>query len=251
MKRAWLAVAAVLMAGSAVADARVHPSISDAKLILPTDRYDHGVLGDAVEWGGIAFTVDRCGECKAMSDAQRFTTKQIVLPETRVFEDVEVRLVDLDGDGLREMLVVETDLALGASLAVYDAEGKRRAATFFIGQPHRWLAPAGIGDFDGDGGVEIAYIDRPHLARELVFVRLEGDRLVEIARAKGFTNHRIGDTTISGGTRRCGGRDSLIVATSDWSGIADVTLTGRQITVRGTAKPVTPANLQRAMACAD
>ena len=79
------------------------------------------------------------------------------------------------------------DLARGAALAIYDAQGLR-AATPFIGQPHRWLAPAAIGDLDGDGRVEIAYVDRPHLRRELVFVRLEGDRVVEIARQAGLTN---------------------------------------------------------------
>ena len=106
----------------------------------------------------------------------------------------------------------ETDLALGASLAVYGPSRQARTPTPFIGQPNRWLAPAGIADFDGDGRVEIAYVDRPHLLGELVFVRLEGDRLVETARLPGLTNHRIGDDFISGGVRDCGQGPELILA---------------------------------------
>jgi hypothetical protein len=41
------------------------------------------------------------------------------------------------------------------------------AATPHIGSANRWLAPIGAADLDGDGRVEIAYVDRPHLARTL------------------------------------------------------------------------------------
>ena len=186
--------------------------ITAAQLTQPTDRYDHAVLGDALEWGGLDL---------ALSDGRRLT---FTLPATRVFEDVEARLGDFDGDGAPEVMVVETDIARGASLAIYDATGKR-AATAFIGQTHRWLAPAGWGDFDGDGRIEIAYVDRPHLARELVFVRYDGTRLTEIARAPGFTNHQIGDSAISGSVSRCAGTDRLVLASADWSRLMSVQLT--------------------------
>jgi hypothetical protein len=179
-----------------------------ARLVLPTDRYDHAVLGDALEWGGLRLTLEGGAEVT------------ITLPPERVFEDVEARLADLDGDGRAEVVVVETDLRQGASLAVYDAGG-RRAATAFIGQTHRWLAPAGIGDFDGNGEVEIAYVDRPHLLRDVVFVALQGGTLVELARAPGFTNHRIGDSRISGGVLRgCTGGDVLVLADPDWRALS-------------------------------
>jgi hypothetical protein len=203
-----LPAALALMAGAAAAEGGLETPIARADLVDPTARYDHAVLGDALEWGGLRLVVgDR--------------TVIMTLPENRVFEDVEARLADLSGDGAPEVIVVETDLAKGASLAVYGPEGKI-AATPFIGQPHRWLAPAGIADFDDDGRTEIAYVDRPHLLADLVFVRLEGDQLIETLRLPGLTNHRIGDAFISGGVRDCAQGAELVLASKDWSRVMRV-----------------------------
>lgn len=203
------AAALALLAGAAGAE--TGPHILRAELAEPTDRYAHAVLGDALEWGALTLVLGGATE----------TRVTFRLPETRVFEDIAARLADVTGDGLPEVIVVEADLALGASLAVYGPAGKL-AAIPFIGQPNRWLAPAGIADFDGDGRVEIAYVDRPHILGELVFVRMEGPRLVETARIAGLSNHRIGDDFISGGVRDCGQGPELILASRDWTRIMGV-----------------------------
>jgi hypothetical protein len=207
-----LALALALAAGAAQAEPTL--TVLDAALVSPTGRYDHAVLGDALEWGALDLSIATCDTtgCKTQADRRA----RITLPQDRVFEDVTARLADIDGDGRSEVVVVETDLSLGASLAVYGPEG-RIAATGFIGRRHRWLAPAGIADFDGDGRVEIAYVDRPHLVAELVYVRLEGSRLVELRRVPDLTNHRIGDSVISGGVRDCGAGPELVLASRDWS----------------------------------
>ncbi len=202
------ALALAVLAAPLKAETARTPRLQMAALTLPTARYDHGVLGDALEWGGLRIATDQ-GDVV------------IRLPETRVFEDVAIRVADVDGDSVPEVIVVETDLTLGASLAVYGLRGKI-AATPFIGQTHRWLAPAGIADFDGDGRAEIAYVDRPHLLAELVFVRLDGDRLIETLRLPGLTNHRIGDAFISGGVRDCGAGAELVLASKDWTRVMRV-----------------------------
>ena len=212
MRWLWLA-ALCLSATASTADVRFW-GITAARLVQPTDRYDHAVLGDALEWAGLQITVTLQGCAGSCTQSK---TLLITLPERRVFEDVTARVVDVDGDVLPEVLVVETDIRRGAMLSVYGAEGQLIAQTKPLGQTHRWLAPAGVGDFDGDGRLEIAYVDRPHLAREVVFVRLQAGALVEVARMPGLTNHRIGDSFISGGARDCGQGAEVVLASADWS----------------------------------
>jgi hypothetical protein len=166
--------------------------------------YDHAILGPVPEWDALRLY---SGAGKAVS----------LRPDHGFFEDIAPHLGDLTGDGVPEVIVVQTDLTQGARLMVVSAAGKVLAATGYYGQPHRWLAVAGLGDFDGDGRAEIAYVDRPHLARELVFLRLQGGQLIEVARLTGLTNHRIGDSAITGGVRRCAQGDEVIVASTDWS----------------------------------
>ena len=141
---------------------------------------------------------------------------------THVFEDMAPRLADMDGDGLPELVVVETDVTAGAALAIYgllDGGLKKLAETPHIGSPFRWLAPVGVGDFNGDGRMDVAYVDRPHLAKLLRVWSFDGSSLIEIARASGLTNHRIGDEVITGGVRTCGGQDQMVVLSGDWKRI--------------------------------
>jgi hypothetical protein len=191
--------------------------IIEARFTEPTTRYAHGVLGDDVEYGALELRVETHG-----SDEVR----TIRLPQDRVFEDLSPRLVDIDSDGTPEVVVVESHAQLGAQLAIYDASGTKIAATPHIGTRFRWLAPIGAADLDGDGYTEIAYIDRPHLAKTLRIWRYKEGALTEIASLQGLTNHRIGEDYISGGLRDCGETPALITASADWSRIISVAYNG-------------------------
>ncbi|MBN2906862.1 MAG: VCBS repeat-containing protein [Rhodobacteraceae bacterium] len=210
--------------------------ITSARYADPTTRYDHAILGDAVEWGTLVLHL-------AGGDRRR-----IVLPTSRVFEDIEPRLADLDGDGAPEVIAVETDLDRGARLSVYGANGLI-AATPFIGTRHRWLAPVGAADLDGDGRMEIAYVDRPHLARTLRIWRFANGQLTQIAVSRGLTNHRIGDTILSGGIRDCGTGPEMILADPGWTRLIAARLTGEGIVQRGLDLPATPRAFATALAC--
>lgn len=210
-----------------------------------TTRYGHGILGDAVEAGGLRAATATQGPCDLA----------VILPETSVFEDTGPRLADLDGDGAAEIVVVETDIGRGASLAVYGLRGGRLvklAATPPIGQTRRWLAPVGIADLDGDGRIEIAYVDRPHLARILRVVRYDpaGPRLTEVAASEGHTNHRIGDPDILGGIRSCPGRaPEMITASPDWSRLLATSLAAGRLASRDIGPNRGPRSVSRALAC--
>ncbi len=204
---AGLALAAPVAAGE-------HWRIVRASFAEPTTRYVHGVLGDDVEYTRLLIEVDNAMAVPKAVMKSGFST--IDLPLTRVFEDIAPRLWDVTGDGHPEVVVVETDMELGAQLAIYDARGTKIAATPHIGQPHRWLAPIGAADLDGDGQIEIAYIDRPHLAKTLRIWRFHRGKLEEVATADGLTNHRIGEGFITSGLRDCGQGVEILTVDADW-----------------------------------
>ncbi|WP_421701484.1 VCBS repeat-containing protein [Aliiroseovarius sp.] len=242
MMRPWTAVlaAAVLLSAGPVAAGE----LVGARFAEPTTRYAHGVLGDDVEWGALVLRLDTCPAC-ARVVAQEVTIR---LPETRVFEDLEPRLFTLP-DGRTLVVVVESDARQGARLSVYGPEGLFAAGPF-IGRSNRWLAPIGIGDLDGDGKIEIAYVDRPHLAKTLRVFRLDpAGTLTEVAQRPGFSNHRIGWDFIPGGLRVCADGPELIVASGDWRQVMAVRFDGTTLSARALGRYDGPDSLNAALSC--
>lgn len=171
----------------------------------PTDRYGHNVLGNTVEWGMLCLTHKKATGCAT-------------LPKNEVFEDIYPRLADVDNDGDLEAVVVKSHKHKGAALVIYDlVNGElNETSTPHIGTRFRWLAPIGIADFNGDGNIDVAYIDRPHLAKTLRVWTFKDDALTETANITGLSNHRIGENFISGGVRTCDGTPEMITADAAW-----------------------------------
>ena len=221
---------------SACLAAPLHADITHAVYGDPTDRYAHGILGDAIEWGSLTLT---------LFDGTQITHE---LAQTHVFEDVAPRLADLDADGAPEVIVVESHRSLGARLAIYGAQGVI-AATPYIGRSNRWLAPLGAADLDGDGYTELAYIDRPHLAKTLRIWRYVNGTLVPVADQPGLTNHRIGERDIAGGIRDCGTGPEVITADANWRSLMASTLSDGVITARVIGKHKGRPSFQAALTC--
>lgn len=184
---------------SAHADQRTSSSIDDvlpdvvvtegagwirrAWLVFPTRRYDHAILGDGVEAEGVRVELD---------SQQQLT---FTLPADSVFEDRYPRLVDLDSDGVDEIVLVRSYLEHGSALMVLKVKPtgiEPLAESLPIGLAHRWLNPVGVADFDNDGQKELAVVTTPHIGGNLTLYRVNGHRLELIHRMPGFSNHRIG-----------------------------------------------------------
>ena len=228
--------AAILLAGVAQYAFGGEPFVVGARFTEPTDRYAHGVLGDAIEWGTLEIH---------LSDE---TTLRVVLPPERVFEDLEPRLVELDRVPGPEVIVVESHASFGARLSVYGSRGFI-ASNDWIGRPNRWLAPVGAADIDGDGHIEIAFVDRPHLARAFTVLRFRDRSFEMVARIGPLTNHRIGQDFISGGVRDCGSGPEFVVASADWSTIVGVRWQSEELVARNIRPHLGRASFVDALNC--
>ncbi|MCA0045196.1 FG-GAP repeat domain-containing protein [Celeribacter litoreus] len=204
-------VAACVLAASPLAAAE----IVSATYEEPTSVYGHGAIANG-EYARLKVTLD---DGRSLSASFKKS----------VFEDTAPRLHDFDGDGAPEIVTVVSGFNTGAWVQVWTLDFEDRLvparASAPIGQRHRWLSIAGIADFDGDGIDEIAYVDRPHLAKTLLLMPValgEEGMLVPTARLEGLTNHHLGAPEIEGGVRTCKG-DAPVILTADtnWQNILE------------------------------
>ncbi len=157
-----------------------------AWLDQPTTRYEHAVLGDAVEAGGLSVRY---------ADGSQ---QQLTLSADRVFEDRYARFTGLLIEGRQTLLTVTSYLKAGAALTLVDpgAAGgpapRVIAEAGAIGIPNRWLNPVGAGDVDGDGRIELLAVITPHIGGMLVAYELDGRKLGIEQQIHGFSNHAYG-----------------------------------------------------------
>ncbi|MEM6374111.1 MAG: VCBS repeat-containing protein [Pseudomonadota bacterium] len=216
-----------------------------ARYFGASDAYAHGVLGDAIEATGLLVRYD---------NGSKVVCDTVQAGPDRVFEDTQPRLVDLTGDGVNEVIAVASHANQGARLEVYGypelgQDFQLLAHTPYIGTSFRWLAPLGAADLDGDGYMEIAYIDRPHLAKMLRIWRYKDGALSEIATQQGYSNHKIGWPFIVGGLRDCGAGPEMILATGNWSRVVAARLQGDIVVTRDLGAYWSPESVQDALIC--
>ena len=216
------------------------PGIHSAWYDDATDRYAHGVLGDAIEPSTLAVR-DENG-----------CTYLVILDEAHVFEDLAPRLADIDGFGGTEVVTVRSHRAYGAQVAIYqlaDNQLKLLAETPYIGTSNRWLAPVGVADLNNDGDMDIAYVDRPHLAKMLRVWSFRDGELQQVASESGYSNHRIGEAFISGGLNSCSQKITMITADADWARIMETSLEDGQLVSKDIGAFQGKESLDNALLC--
>jgi len=209
-----------------------------------TSRYSHGVLGDDIEASILKVSI---------KDKNKVYTSKLVLDKTLVFEDLKPRLFDIDKDGNLEVIVIQSHEDLGARVAIYKVNNANKLvlfeSTFFIGTRYRWLAIAGIADFNDDGFIDIAYVDRPHLAKVLRIYTFKDNDFFELDSIRGLSNHRIGEDFISGGIRNCNNKIEIITANSNWDYIMSTSYFGNKLQSQQIAKYKNNSDFNKILLC--
>lgn len=161
-------------------------SLTFAQYTLPVTRYAHGILGDAIEAGQLVV-------------AHKGLIYEYTLPQEYVYEDIRPRLVDVTGDSIPEIFTIRTHVAKGAGIAIYQLQNGQLveyATVPEIGIPSRWLNIAAIYDLDGDGTLNLAWIQTPHIGGILKVCPIQAGRLSSTDQVSTYSNHAIGDRNL-------------------------------------------------------
>lgn len=157
-----------------------------AQYAMPTEKYNHGILGDGVEAELLVVVVDG-------------VFYEYKLPDDYVFEDIRPRLYDVDGDAQLEIICIRTNVNQGAAIVIYKIiEGQllEYAQVPEIGTPYRWLNIVAINDLDNDGVVELVWIETPHIGGILKVAKIKAGALEVLAERVQYSNHAIGERNL-------------------------------------------------------
>lgn len=176
-------------ATNALIDTRLLVDESGRILLLTdaTPRYNHAVLGDGVEAGGITLY-------ETVPTLQ--IVGRIVLSSPAVVEGIAPIWTDLTGDGKRDIIVTLSDADQGARIVVFSEAGDQLATGPAIGRGYRWRHQLAVAPFGPDGELELVDVLTPHIGGVVEYYQLAGDRLEIVAQVPGYSSHILGSRNL-------------------------------------------------------
>ena len=177
------------LAVNAQPDARILEGPNSQLLLFtqPTNEYPHAIMGDNLEAKGITIV-------RTMPEPQILRT--IPAQDGFVFEGIAPIWADLNGDGKREIIATQSNRNVGAQLVLFDEQGNLLAEGPAIGLGNRWRHQLAVAPFGPNQELELVDIRTPHIGGPTEFFQWQGDQLVIVATASGYTSHVIGSRNL-------------------------------------------------------
>lgn len=207
-------------APAALPDARIVRSAGGdlAALTRPTDRYEHAVLGDALEADSITVLRPSPEGARVLSS--------FPAASGGVFEGIAPMWFERNGETL--LAVTESVAGLGARVSVYRPDGELAGAGPFIGEGMRWrhltsAAPCGPG-----GETELSATLTPHMDSAAQFYEVGEAGLEITAEVPGYTSHRIYSRNLDAalaGDLDADGETELLLPTSSYTALGGLART--------------------------
>jgi hypothetical protein len=177
------------LSGNALPDSRILVDEEGRLLFLsqPTDRYDHGVLGDGIEPTGITLVATQ-PEPKVL--------QTISISAGDVIEGISPLWADMNGDGEREIIVTLSNDRDGARLIAFREDGSILAEGSPIGTGYRWRHQLVAAPFGESDAILLAVVRTPHIGGVIEYYQLNGQQLEITESISGFSTHSIGSRNL-------------------------------------------------------
>ncbi len=180
---------------NALPDARILMDENNRLLVLtqPTNRYDHGVLGDALEASGITLLE---------TEPELRIIRNIPTEAPDVIEGISPIWADIDNDGVRDIIVTLSNNQSGARIAAFLEDGTLLAESPALQIGYRWRHQIAVAPFGENTMPSLVSIRTPHIGGVIEFLQFNNGKLEIVGEVEGFSSHAIGSRNLELCNRR-------------------------------------------------
>jgi hypothetical protein len=174
---------------NALIDTRILMDGNNRLLILtqPTNRYDHGILGDELEASGITLLE---------TEPELRVIQNIPIEAPDVIEGISPIWDDIDDDGVRDITVTLSNNQTGARIVSFRENGTLLAESLPIGLVHRWRHQIAIAAFEPNKPPLLVDVRTPHIGGIIEYLQFNNGKLDIVKEINGFSSHTIGSRNL-------------------------------------------------------